>query len=1363
MLGRARLPFRLALSATTLEEAADKLASFAAGELVPGISTGQTPVAAQPRPVFLFTGQGAQYAGMGQDLYAALPAFRAALDRCAAILAEHLEVPLLDVLFAEPGSPEAALLDQTAYTQPTLFALEYSLAELWLSWGIRPAAVAGHSLGEYVAAVIAGVLSLEDALYLVATRGQLMGSLPEGGTMAAVFAPAGQVREELAPYREQVTIAAINGPDHTVVSGEQAVVEALTRRMEEQGVKVRALTVSHAFHSHLMEPMLDAFQAAAGCVAFRASAVPLISNVTGEFWPAEYAPDTEYWRRQIREAVQWGPLVEWLLAEGYELFLEVGPQPVLSGMGKACTGGDAATWLPSLRRGRDDLAVIHDSLGQLYVAGVEIDWRVVFGDQAKQRVDLPTYPFQRRRYWTTAKAGGSDVARRRLLGKRIDLATDPQHHLWEGAIDTSSFAYLDDHRVQGAAVFPATAYIEMAMSAAIEIVGSQPFSVLNVDYRKPIIFSPGTAFTVQVSLHTVATDEIGFEIHSRPANVLAGGWTRNVQGTLMHGSAVAPAAVVDLAAVRERCTQHMTGETFYGRMAAFGNQWGATFQGVTDLWQGEREALSLVRVPERLIAEIGEYHFHPAVADACGHVLTATLPLELRDEHTGAFVGGSIDEARLYSRPQGTAFWCHARLRPDADERANVLVGDVQVFDKEGRLVSETIGARLWYLDEDERQSVDPADWLYTVDWEPHTSTVEPDESKPAGTWVVLADTGGVGQALAQEIRRQGGRCIVSQAGYEYIRETKDSYTLRADSRTDIERMLLEAVEDGGLRGIAHLWGLDNPRADDLTPPEVLQRQDASLVTAVHVIQSVAAPLSQSQRIWFATRAAQPAGDTRVDPAQSPLWGLGRALALEHTELWGGLIDLDPEEDPAAAGRRLASELLNPEEDQVALRAESRYVVRLSRRRPDVNATPSPIRPDATYLVTGGLGGLGLGLAERLVRRGARHLILVGRTQLPPRETWDDLDPESRTARQVATIRELEALGAQLHTVAVDVADEPAMRQMLDELEAAGTPPIAGVFHAAGTLHHSTLDTLDIDELRRQLWAKLAGGWTLHRIFCTAELEQFVLFSSASAVLSSPRLGAYAAANAFLDGLARHRSSIGLAGLSINWGLWGEIGMASQFDRDDVALLALRGMGVISPDQGFDLLERLMSQGDPQVAVLPVDWSRWRERYPALTRAPLLRNLLDDVADVADGAPPSLTAEMLEKAVTDEQLSMVEAYLSEQAARVLGIPLDEFDRDAPFSTMGIDSLMAVELKNRVESDLGVVLPIVALLQGPTARTLAEEVLDLFGERSNTSPSDAIADAHDEMARFLAQLDELTDEQIDALLADLATERVTADD
>ncbi|MEM9276793.1 MAG: aminotransferase class III-fold pyridoxal phosphate-dependent enzyme, partial [Cyanobacteria bacterium P01_F01_bin.143] len=336
------------------------------------------------------------YINMGRQLYETQPVFRQTLNQCCEILETYLDKPLLEILYGDEASEN--VLAQTAYTQVALFAIEYALYKLWSSWGIKPSVVMGHSVGEYVAATIAGVLSLEDGFKLIAHRGRLMQQLPPGGEMLSVMASVEQINQIVTPYSQEVTIAAINGPVSVVISGEAKGLGTVKEKLDSLKIKTKQLQVSHGFHSHLMEPMLAEFKAITSEITYNQPSIPLLSNVTG-VKADESIATPDYWVNHLLKPVKFAQSMETLHQEGYEVFLEIGPKPTLLGMGRQCLPEDVGVWLPSLRSEREDWQQMLQSLGELYVRGVKVDWLGFDKDYSRKKVILPTYPFQRQRYW----------------------------------------------------------------------------------------------------------------------------------------------------------------------------------------------------------------------------------------------------------------------------------------------------------------------------------------------------------------------------------------------------------------------------------------------------------------------------------------------------------------------------------------------------------------------------------------------------------------------------------------------------------------------------------------------------------------------------------------------------------------------------------------------------------------------------------------------------------------------------------------------------------------------------------------------------------------------------------------------------
>jgi acyl transferase domain-containing protein/NADP-dependent 3-hydroxy acid dehydrogenase YdfG len=749
--GRAHASHRLAVSAASTAEAEAKLADWLAAGDAPGVLTGEAPPGDPPKVAFLFTGQGAQYIGMGRQLWDTEPRFRATLERCDALLRPHMERPLLSVLFpAAGGEDEAArLLEQTAYTQPALFALEYALADLWQHCGIRPHALLGHSVGEYVAACIAGVFTLEEALELVAHRGRLMQALPGGGAMAAVFAPAEQVEAAIRPYAAQLSIAAHNAPGNTVVSGDADALERVLEELAGRGVQAKRLRVSHAFHSPRMEPVLERFRAVAERVAYRAPRLRVVSNRTGQLAGPDDLTRAEYWVRHLREPVRFREGVEALRAEGVQLFLEVGPGTTLLGLAQQCLSTEEAapgsssipqsavvrsaersairtpqSLVPSLRPGRPDGEQLLESLGALYVQGCPVDFAALDAGRDFRPVSLPTYPFQRRRYWVAdgrpaSTARPTPAGTHPLLGRRLRSALAAAQY--ESEVAAERFEFVGDHVVQGTPILPAAGFVELALAAAGEHLGAAAcaLDIADLVILEPLVCEPGSTRTVQTIVETGGAEGAGFRILSQGTE--SEPWRLHATGRI-EGAAAPRAEQTDLEPIRGRCTETVTAEEHRARMGSLGLTFGPAMHGVETIRRRDGEALGRIRAPDPVAAELSRFRLHPALLDACLQVVGAAIPAAAV---TAPYLPLGIDRVRWYARPPA-ALWSHVVVELPADPRPQTLRAEVRLLDEDGRLVAEVEGLSLRRGAAPGEQAAGWDDWLYRVAWRTTGRTAEP-------------------------------------------------------------------------------------------------------------------------------------------------------------------------------------------------------------------------------------------------------------------------------------------------------------------------------------------------------------------------------------------------------------------------------------------------------------------------------------------------------------------------------------------------------------------------------------------------------------------------------------------------------------
>ncbi|MDJ0702360.1 MAG: SDR family NAD(P)-dependent oxidoreductase [Leptolyngbyaceae cyanobacterium MO_188.B28] len=1303
-VGRDHFSYRAALVFESVEGLQAQLQAFLQGQESVGLVS-HTVKSEEASPItFLFTGQGSQYVGMGRQLYETQPTFRKALDQCTEILSAYLDKPLLQVLYPREG--ETSPLDQTAYTQPALFALGYALYQLWRSWGVQPSVVMGHSVGEYVAACVAGVFSLEDGLKLIAMRGRLMQQLPTGGGMVSLMASVGQVRSAILGAPD-VSIAAINGPQSVVISGPETAVQSVVAQLESIGVKSKPLRVSHAFHSSLMEPMLTEFEQAARQVNYSQPRLKLISNVTGQI-AAEAVATPEYWCRHILSSVNFAAGMSTLLQQRCEVFLECGPKPILLSMGRQCLPEEGGVWAPSLRPGQDDWLQMLTSLSELYVKGVKIDWQGFDQDYPQRRkISLPTYPFQRQRYWveTSKHRALPDQQAYPLLGSKLELASTGQT-IYHQQINLANYPWIGDHRVYDTAVIPGVSYIAMALAA----VGT-PAAVEDVSFQQPLFLSqPTTTREAQLLIHP--TDDGGarrVEVFSRDA-AEEDEWRCHASLSLREDPSPLPLLSVDIDALREQLPP-LDSKTLTDMYAGVSLVFGPMLQAVRQAWGGNGTALSEIEVPDELASQLAGEPMHPVLVDACTR-LTADL---VGFNESGVFWAPWRVEGMTLNRPAPNRFYAYVDQPTRIDERLQTCAYDIHLLDQTGEAFGRIDGFTLkraplqLFL-----KSLQPNlnHWLYQFQWFP--SKIEETANFPdGGVWLLFAPTSVWAEQLTGALVQRGQQCVVVSAGEEFRRLSEHHYQVCPTQMESFQQLLQQLVERGvTLQGVVHVWSLVSHQA------ELKQAQELVCGSTLHLIQVLAGVLgSQVPPLWLITRGAQYlAGQTTMRVSQSPLWGLGRVIALEHPELSCRRVDLDPDSASIPEDlKQLLQELSAADaEDQAAYRQGRRYVARLQHLPPQSSgersqqathgkkggiAIPSSreakefeIQAEGSYLVTGGLGALGLQVSKWLAERGARHLVLMGRRAL--------------SAEAGRIITELEEKGVKVSVQLADVASFQAVSQVMEKIETEA-PPLRGVIHAAGVLEDGLLQQISWRRFENVMAPKVSGAWNLHQLSQEKELDFFVCFSSIVAVIGNASQGNYAAANAFMDGLMQSRRIQGLPGLSIQWGPWAQAGMAASLNSALQGRMRQSGFQFISASEGCQVLGQLLAEPVSEVAVAPIDWSSFSQQM-SVTKPPFLEAFLDQATDSIQVSEPILN---LQSVTAEERKQLLMAHLQREIAKVLGLSKPgSIEPRQRLLDLGLDSLMAVELRNRLQTTLGQTLRSTLLFDYPTLEELVNHLL-----------------------------------------------------
>jgi acyl transferase domain-containing protein/acyl carrier protein len=985
------------------------------------------------------------------------------------------------------------------------------------------------------------------------------------------------------------------------------------------------------------------------------------------------------------------------------------------------------------------------SVAGLYVAGVALDWAAIVADVPAHPVSLPTYPFQRERYWSTpaprrtmhVSAACDEYP---LLGRRLSSPA-LTGTVFETVLSAESHPLLTEHRIYDQIVVPGAHHLVMLAAAAATQCAAP--ALADVLFPQPLLLPDKQARVVQIVLGSPGADAATFQLVSRAVDDEQPTWTIHATGNVRSDSP--PDAAVDQhetpSVIQERCAPDPNYvDWFYEMGWKQGLELDAGFRWQSRIWRRDGEALCQMRIPQAA-DRLDQYQLHPGLIDASFQIVGAALPTA--GQEFNVYVPLGLDHFRLYRNPD-RQIWGHARLRSGSHAHDETLTADVWLIDDDGQVVAESRGL---HLKRAERSALLRAgqtrtqSLLHEVVWKPQP--LLPVTTAMSGRWIICADREGVGEALAAQIRARGQQAIVVFPSQSYAAMDDQTWRLDPAQPEHFQTLLKTIAADHHvpLQGVVYLWSLASTHLDP-TLAELEAGQIVGLRGVLHLTQALAAlSASTPPRLYIVTRGACSTDASPVAVAQTPLWGLGNVIELEHPELWGGQIDLDPRVPDSDAATALLGELsIAPRGEHIMLRQHQRLVARLVQQRsmPAADA-PLTIHADATYLITGGLGALGLAVARWLVTQGARHLVLVGR-RVPSTDAAVVLD-------------DLRSQGVEITAAQADVACADDMARLIHAIPEAR--PLRGLIHAAGVLDDGVLLQQPWERFTRVLNPKVSGGWNLHQLTRDLPLDFFVLFSSAASLLGSAGQGNYAAANAFLDGLAHYRRSQNLPAISINWGPWTEAGMAASAGHSD-GRWAAQGIGGISPDQGIEILEQILRHNPIQIGVLPVTWPVYLQRFPVGDEPALLRELGQTMRAREQSATASAqrarVLEQLEAAAPQARVDLLLAHVRDQVVNVLGLPPTfHLEPKQKLFEMGLDSLMAIELKNTLQSQLGQPLPSTIIFEYPTIETLtqylAHDVLAL--QLTKAEPAEPQPSARSET---MEHLKDLSEDDLEDLLA-----------
>ncbi len=1258
------------------------LAMLAAGEPAASIASGVVPSGESGRgAVFVFPGQGSQWAGMALDMLECAPAFAEQLGACAEALEPFVEWSLLDVLRGAHGAPG---LDRVDVVQPALFAMMVSLARLWRDCGVRPAMVVGHSQGEIVAAHVAGGLSLADAARLVALRSRALVGIAGRGGMTSVGLPADKLSARLEPWGDRISVAAINGPSSTVVSGDPEALDELSVGLEADEVRVRRIPVDYASHSAHVDTVRAELIDLCRTIEPRSGSVPFYSTVENRILDTAEL-NAEYWYRNLRQTVRFEEATRALLKRGHRAFVEVSPHPVLTTavqetVEEAFEEPTRVIVTGSLRREGAEVEDFQLALGEVFANGGDVDWQKVLGERDVGRVELPTYAFQRERYWFDGAtsdgrgiaAVGQEPVEHPFVGAAVQLAGSPGR-LLTGRLSLSTHGWLVDHAVVGVVLLPGTAFVELALRAGRE-VGCETVEELALE--SPLTFSEQDVVQIQVSVGE--PDESGrrsvavfsCRAENNDGAISEREWTRHASGAIAPRMA-ADADMEDLAGVwpPEGATQESVDE-LYARLASHGYEYGPAFRGVKALWRRGREVFAEVRLPEEQQAQASAFNIHPALLDASLHPLLDALGHRVEAggrPHLPFSFGGVVQTAVA-----GTSL--RIRLTQENEQEISLAaaseIGD-PVASIRSLVLRET-------SDEQLAKALRRAeDDMFRLDWTP--TAIPP--SLPAEVAVLGAQDG----AFA---------CSLRGAGLQF--------TVHKDLTA-----LAVAIEAGAPQPATVL--VDCREAVTPTGDLVASAHDV-LHRALAVMQTwLDDERFDAARLVFVTRGAvaAPAGTGVAELGTAALWGMVRSAEAESPGRFA-IVDLDSDvgADEGVSLLRALLAALGGDESQLALRAGKVLAPRIVRDDSPIGESSSAFSGPGTALVTGGTGGVGALVARHLVaEHGVSHMVLASRRGI-----------EAEGAPELAA--ELRELGAEVQVATCDAANRQALAELIASVPA--EQPLRWVVHAAAVADNAMLGALTPDRLDSVLVPKLDGAINLHELTCDLDIDVFALFSSIAATFGGPGQANYAAGNAFLDALAEHRRGAGLPATSLAWGLWAGTGMGQKLDEVDVRrAVGSSSMRTLSHEENLVRFDRAVTGAGATVVPVALDEAVLRREAREGTVPRLLSGLVRVSARAVPSGAGTALAQRLAGAGKAERARVWLELVRAQAASVLrNSSPATIESGATFTELGLDSIAAVELRDRLATAIGTRLPATLVFDHPTPARLAEY---LDREESSEAP------------------------------------------
>jgi len=1259
---------------------------------------------------FVFPGQGGQWQGMGRDLFEKEKIFERVIRECDRAFAKYIKPTkkwsILEFMTTQIPEKEP-LLQDIDIIQPFIFAVQIALAQLWKSWGIYPSSVIGHSMGEVAAAYIAGFLSLDAAAQIICTRSQLMHQTTGQGGMLLAEITVNQAEKIIADYQGKLSIAVTNSEKSTVLSGDSDAIDTVINQLVKQDIFAKRINVTVASHSRYMDvPRQKLIQQIEG-ISSQSASIPMYSTVRSKVLKQSEI-NTEYWGDNLRNAVRFNEAVYQMIADDHTIFIEISPHPVLSIALRECLteagiGQDSAI-VASTFRGSPDMDDMIHNMADVYCQGANIDWDSFYRD-ARSFVELPPYPWHREHYEIEDKTEeyeeyalirNTGENRHPLLAYYIQLAEEDSVNIWETRLNLANFDFLQHYKIHDQHLFPVAAYMEMLEAAIEEIYGEGDYAAHEIFFRHPLQVGEKGSTVIQLKVTQQENKDSYFRFYQatqRP-NTERRTWKLLAEGAIEEAEQLPEFdRQVNLVKLISGFEENISKEEFYNYLAKFGYYYGKKYQCIENVWKIPNGIVGQIIPTEAIKQDQKKYKLHPMLIDACFKVLWELLPQTTHTQVDFEYVISELNELHIADFPEyRSPLWVEAYL-----ETSPILKGNFTVYDTNGEVIAK---AKDIVLTRKRTQSF-LSDWLYETTWSPLLRLSNPEALPENDTLtVVFVDGRGICDALIEKLRLLNLPYVMVTSGYNFkIHKNKRNgkwhrdYQINPSQFSDFEEFMWYLSEDLAVENIhfVYAWTLEAmmPASFALDGDFIETKQEMVSIGLIH-LQQVCATLPKAPAVTLITSGVCKVQevDTRLNIIQAPAWGMTRIIANEFPAQRFRAIDLSFMPSMEDLDTLLRDLFTFSDEIQIAIRGDKQYTCHLERNityamhsLPEIH-----LQAKGIYLVVG-VASLGITFTEWMFEKGARNFVLLSR------------DGEvSDTAQQ--KIEHLTRKGAKFWLETGDISNIDELEEIIQKAE--DNMPIRGVIHAAGIFQPQLLVDADKRRFSAMTEAKIKGTWNLHILTKNRTLDLFVLFSSISVLTGSKGMSYYTAGNYFLNAFTQYRHLEGLPATCINWGATTEKDSTLQHS-DNEGLIPFR------IKEGVEIFEEILQRNITQTSIAKLNLQQLTQYYDSPANQVYFHKLSHEIQGNLEMIPQNFKQALVELPKT-QRLKYLEEFLKEQIGLTVKMNTSDISPIAEFKQLGIDSLMAVQLRNSIVEKAGINVSVTTFWAHPTLRDYAKFLL-----------------------------------------------------